>query len=201
MTSKTDFSTMYLTKEQINNTKQMDCCICGCGIEIDMVTNNNADGVWSDGHNAEPITEGRCCRRCYGEFVVKANELGLAAVKDQVSDIKFRKIIKQELKLKSLFKNWKPKRQLYRKFRFQKLLAKDHWKMTEHWCNHYGWFPQDWWKIDWQVTDDNPSEEHINHFNMNYFYLIRDNLLRFHKATQLERKFAEELKQLKQGEK
>ena len=36
----------------------MECKICGKEILMD------ADGKWDGGHNAEPITEGRCCEKC-----------------------------------------------------------------------------------------------------------------------------------------
>ena len=36
----------------------MKCTICGLEIKTD------SDGIWSGGHNAEPINEGRCCEKC-----------------------------------------------------------------------------------------------------------------------------------------
>ena len=36
----------------------MECKICGKEILMD------ADRKWDGGHNAEPITEGRCCEKC-----------------------------------------------------------------------------------------------------------------------------------------
>ena len=44
----------------------MKCNICGLEIEID------ADGKWDGGHNADPITEGRCCERCNFALVIPA---------------------------------------------------------------------------------------------------------------------------------
>ena len=49
----------------------MICNICGLKIEID------ADGIWDGGHNAEPITEGRCCEKCpFCEFIIDDDTLG-----------------------------------------------------------------------------------------------------------------------------
>tara|TARA_Y100000310_G_scaffold119562_1_gene118325 strand:+ start:93 stop:266 length:174 start_codon:yes stop_codon:yes gene_type:complete len=44
----------------------MICNICGLEIEMD------ADGKWDGGHNADPITEGRCCERCNFALVIPA---------------------------------------------------------------------------------------------------------------------------------
>ena len=42
----------------------MECKICGKEILMD------ADGKWDGGHNAEPITEGRCCEKCNDTVVI-----------------------------------------------------------------------------------------------------------------------------------
>jgi len=40
----------------------MDCSICGHPIE--------SEAGWDQGHNAEPITEGRCCNWCNTNVVI-----------------------------------------------------------------------------------------------------------------------------------
>ena len=46
----------------------MTCIICKGEIE----PLKNAEGIvyWTEGHNAEPIAEGRCCDRCNEDIVV-----------------------------------------------------------------------------------------------------------------------------------
>ena len=43
-----------------------DCVICG--LKIDIIT--SGDFEWQDGHNAEPIKEGRCCTECNNSVVI-----------------------------------------------------------------------------------------------------------------------------------
>lgn len=43
----------------------MQCCICGGEIEVE-------PGGWDNGHNAEPVADGRCCRVCNEEKVLPA---------------------------------------------------------------------------------------------------------------------------------
>jgi len=205
MTTKSKYpATMFLTKEQLNKTKQQYCSICGSGLSISKPhstsESTNDYGVHADSFDAEPIAEGRCCGICKSKFVNEAIHLGLAAVKDQVSEVKFRKIIKQELGLKSLFKNWKPKRQIKRKIRALKEIEKDCWGYMGGWCHHYGWFPSSW-PENWNPIEDNPPEKNINHFNPLYFYIVRDYMLRMTKAGNERKQLEKELKQLEQGEK
>lgn len=42
----------------------MKCCLCGKKIEI--------KGTWTDGNNAEPIKNGRCCYKCNDEKAIPA---------------------------------------------------------------------------------------------------------------------------------
>jgi len=48
----------------------MKCIICRGPIEPHV----NAEGViyWTEGHNAEPISQGRCCNRCNEDIVIPA---------------------------------------------------------------------------------------------------------------------------------
>jgi len=43
----------------------MLCCICNEEIEV------HANG-WTEGHNAQPVTEGRCCDVCHTTHVIYA---------------------------------------------------------------------------------------------------------------------------------
>ena len=40
----------------------MECCICEKQIEI--------KGTWTQGHNAQPVKDGRCCDNCNTSRVV-----------------------------------------------------------------------------------------------------------------------------------
>lgn len=51
----------------MTDDKHMLCSICGNQIA--------AEGTWLGGHNAEPINEGRCCRRCNDTVVIPARVL------------------------------------------------------------------------------------------------------------------------------
>lgn len=46
----------------------MECSICKG--EIDVLKDDKGKVVWSDGHNAEPINDGRCCTKCNDEVVI-----------------------------------------------------------------------------------------------------------------------------------
>ena len=47
-------------------TTRKDCVICGLKIEI--IT--DGDFEWTEGHNAEPIKQGRCCTYCNDTVVI-----------------------------------------------------------------------------------------------------------------------------------
>jgi len=58
----------------MTNVIKMDevkCSICSGFIEPQRhpVTN---EVYWTDGHNAEPVTDGRCCDACNGHIVLPA---------------------------------------------------------------------------------------------------------------------------------
>jgi hypothetical protein len=40
----------------------MKCCICGGSIEV--------VGDWKEGHNAQPVADGRCCGWCNDSVVI-----------------------------------------------------------------------------------------------------------------------------------
>ena len=45
----------------------MKCVICKQNIDI---LYHNGKAIWEDGHNAEPICEGRCCTICNDTVVM-----------------------------------------------------------------------------------------------------------------------------------
>ena len=47
-----------------------ECVICKGAIEAQKAPNGKI--FWSDGHNAEPVAEGRCCRDCNYSVVIPA---------------------------------------------------------------------------------------------------------------------------------
>ena len=68
-------------------TKSNDCVICG--LEIDIIT--SGDFEWSDGHNAEPVKEGRCCTECNNSVVIPTR------LKENVVDKQIKKQLKERL--------------------------------------------------------------------------------------------------------
>ena len=47
------------------DTNMKDCVICGEGIDVQL-------HGWADGHNAEPVKDGRCCSSCNSTVVIPA---------------------------------------------------------------------------------------------------------------------------------
>jgi hypothetical protein len=45
------------------------CCICHKEIDV--------RGTWTKGHNAEPVTEGRCCTECNSNVVLPVRMMRL----------------------------------------------------------------------------------------------------------------------------
>jgi len=46
-----------------------DCCICGKKIDA-MVSPDTGKEIWTKGHNALPVKDGRCCSWCNNEKVI-----------------------------------------------------------------------------------------------------------------------------------
>jgi hypothetical protein len=57
-------------------TKPLECSICGGDID--------AQGTWLRGHNAQPVTAGRCCTEC-NFFVVLPARITLIAQAEKAS--------------------------------------------------------------------------------------------------------------------
>lgn len=46
----------------------MKCVICN--EEVDLHKKSNGEVYWDQGHNAEPVREGRCCDACNAAIVI-----------------------------------------------------------------------------------------------------------------------------------
>lgn len=46
-----------------NEKNKKKCCLCGDEIEIEY-------SGWADGHNAQPVADGRCCSFCNCAVVI-----------------------------------------------------------------------------------------------------------------------------------
>ncbi len=58
----------------MSNIKYIKCCIC----EQDILPNAIHESLgWYEGHNAEPVKEGRCCDGCNDMFVIPARIMQL----------------------------------------------------------------------------------------------------------------------------
>lgn len=47
------------------------CCLCGEAIDAHLHP-ETGEVYWTDGHNAMPIRDGRCCSECNGDRVLPA---------------------------------------------------------------------------------------------------------------------------------
>ena len=47
----------------------MECCLCKKDIDIQVFFNGN---TWKEGHNAQPLKDGRCCSNCNSTKVIPA---------------------------------------------------------------------------------------------------------------------------------
>ena len=56
-------------------SKIKDCVICGGKIEPHVDKYGNP--YWYDGHNAEPVAEGRCCNTCNEYDVIPARIMAM----------------------------------------------------------------------------------------------------------------------------
>jgi len=56
------------TMSNVINMKDKQCVICDGYIEP--LRDSEGKVVWSGGHNAEPIDEGRCCDTCNNDVVI-----------------------------------------------------------------------------------------------------------------------------------
>ena len=52
----------------MNKIEMKICCICSKPIEAEFTEGGAA--YWTDGHNAEPVAEGRCCDKCNDNIVI-----------------------------------------------------------------------------------------------------------------------------------
>jgi len=52
----------------MNKIEMKICCICSNPIEAEFT--ESGDAYWTDGHNAEPVAEGRCCDKCNDNIVI-----------------------------------------------------------------------------------------------------------------------------------
>ena len=60
----------------MRDDKHLTCSIC----QLDVDHHRKADGTvyWTDGHNAQPINNGRCCTRCNEAVVIPARWMSLS---------------------------------------------------------------------------------------------------------------------------
>ena len=59
-----------------------DCCICGNNIDA-MVNPDTGKEIWTKGHNALPVKDGRCCSDCNNKIVVPLRIMGTISSKVQ----------------------------------------------------------------------------------------------------------------------
>lgn len=52
-------------EESKSEDEKMICCICGKEIPVE-------HGNWTEGHNAQPVKDGSCCKHCNDTVVLPA---------------------------------------------------------------------------------------------------------------------------------
>ena len=50
------------------NNEPLQCCICNGDIDIQF---EGTDHQWDEGHNAQPVADGRCCSMCNDSVVIR----------------------------------------------------------------------------------------------------------------------------------
>ena len=64
-----------------------DCCICGKKIDA-LVSSKTGEEVWTKGHNAKPVKDGRCCSDCNNKIVLPLRIMNSISNKVQeISDL------------------------------------------------------------------------------------------------------------------
>ena len=64
----------------------MKCSICGHTVDLHRhpITKKV---YWSEGHNAEPVNNGRCCTRCNNGVVIPRRIVDMAGCKEREEDV------------------------------------------------------------------------------------------------------------------
>ena len=71
----------------MNDIELKICCICSNPIEAEFT--EDGDPYWLDGHNAEPVAEGRCCSKCNDNIVIPTrlfNMIGRRVQKEMMNE-------------------------------------------------------------------------------------------------------------------
>ena len=54
-----------------------------CGNPIDIHYNSEGEAYWTEGHNALPVVDGRCCDKCNAEVVIPARIMNIMRNKNE----------------------------------------------------------------------------------------------------------------------
>ena len=68
-----EYKFLFRNRFYYHTTPQMQCVICKD--LIDVIKSPKGEVVWSIGHNAEPVSNGRCCTECNATEVLGARLL------------------------------------------------------------------------------------------------------------------------------
>ena len=71
-----------LVVKDYTSKNTQDCCICGNNIDA-MVNPDTGKEIWTKGHNALPVKDGRCCSDCNNKIVVPLRIMGTISSKVQ----------------------------------------------------------------------------------------------------------------------
>ena len=59
-----------MSKDKKLKVVNLDCCLCGNEIDTQVIKSEPDKVIWTEGHNAEPLKEGKCCTKCNMDKVV-----------------------------------------------------------------------------------------------------------------------------------
>ena len=71
-----------LVVKDYTSKNTQDCCICDEKIDA-MVNPDTGKEIWTKGHNALPVKDGRCCSDCNNKIVVPLRIMGTISSKVQ----------------------------------------------------------------------------------------------------------------------
>lgn len=69
----------------MSNAITKECSICNDTIDVQTAPDGTI--YWTDGHNAQPVTDGRCCTSCNYSAVIPARLLYLAKSTNKKSEV------------------------------------------------------------------------------------------------------------------
>ena len=93
-----EYKFLFRGRFYTHTTPQMNCVICD--ELVDVVKTPKGEIIWKIGHNAEPVSAGRCCTDCDNTKVLPAR---LAPILGKGNEQRGKEIAEQMVKMKTAF--------------------------------------------------------------------------------------------------